>query len=70
MAHTGDFEVHPIGTGERLKVLETALADFERSAALIANTASEIAPPEIAKQGAQAWVRCLTNARALLRGAA
>ena len=25
MAHTGDFEVHPIGTGERLKALEEAL---------------------------------------------
>lgn len=26
MAHTGDFETHPVGTGERLKLLEAAAA--------------------------------------------
>lgn len=46
--------------------LYEALADFERSAALIANTASEIAPEQIAREGARAWVRCLNNARAAL----
>lgn len=43
-----------------------ALADFERSAALIGNTASEVAPEQIAREGARAWHRCLINARAAL----
>jgi hypothetical protein len=46
--------------------LYEALADFEASAALIGNTASEVAPFGIAKQGADAWVRCVNNARAAL----
>ncbi len=46
--------------------LYEALADFERSAALIGNTSSAIAPTEIARQGAEAWSRCITTARAAL----
>lgn len=32
MAHTGDFEVHPIGTGERLKALPVSagICAFDR----------------------------------------
>jgi len=51
---------------EERERLREALGDFVASAALIGNTASEIAPLEIAKQGALAWARCLNNGRAAL----
>lgn len=46
MAHMGDFETHPIGTADRLKALEDALAPFAALAWKGTIWESDFEPPE------------------------
>lgn len=55
MAHMGDFETHPIGTGERLKALEAALAPFAEAAKIGAQTYAAVKTANLHEAGLSSY---------------